>query len=315
MIKNPPVIKRVIREMGGTIEDFIPERGCFYANISGKRILFARKVEITRQPFVSRELEKSKDITYNLLRENKLPTAETRCFYKRSLDKKEALSSLESLVYPIAIKHSSGSNGKGVYLYVKSPERAYEMLIEKLPQYKYMIAQEMVHGREYRVLVLGEKVIGVIEMYAPYLIGDGVSSIAELCQERVSSTVQEVEINSDLESRLQEQDVNLKTILPKNERVNIKDRTADFFGWQLSTIDKDIHPGVEEICVAASKAVGKYLVGIDVICDNIAKDPKENAFSIIEINGKPDLYIHYDPDYGKSQNVIEHIVKYLLSIA
>jgi hypothetical protein len=67
MKKNLNIIKDSILKMGGTIEEFIPERGCFYINLSGKRILIERKISITRQSFISGQMTRCKDITHKLL--------------------------------------------------------------------------------------------------------------------------------------------------------------------------------------------------------------------------------------------------------
>ena len=66
MKKNPLIIKNAVLNMGGTIEEFIPERGCFYINVLGKRILLERKISITRQSLVSGQLTRCKDITHKL---------------------------------------------------------------------------------------------------------------------------------------------------------------------------------------------------------------------------------------------------------
>jgi len=48
MKKNPLIIKNAVLKMGGTIEEFVPERGCFYINVLGKRILLERKISIKK---------------------------------------------------------------------------------------------------------------------------------------------------------------------------------------------------------------------------------------------------------------------------
>jgi len=50
------------------------------------------------------------------------------------------------------------------------------------------VAQEMVFGKEYRVLVFGEKVIGALEMIHPHIIGDGVSTVSKMIKEKQSDT-------------------------------------------------------------------------------------------------------------------------------
>ena len=74
MIKNPPLIKMTVREMGGKIEELIPRRGIFYIHLRGKRMLVCRKFEIASNLTTGKETTKFKDLTYILLKEKGIPT-------------------------------------------------------------------------------------------------------------------------------------------------------------------------------------------------------------------------------------------------
>lgn len=315
MKKNPPIIKSVILKMGGTIEEFIPERGCFYINVLGKRILIERKMEITRQSFISRELTICKDITYKLLRDHGLPTPETECFYKKSYNKTKAEKQLNVLNYPIILKDAKGSNSRGIFPLIGDPQAALAVLEEELPHYRSMVAQEMVFGKEYRLLVLDEKIIGALEMIPPYALGDGVSTIRKIIEEKQQTTERRTEFDEKLEQILKVQSMTLESVMSKNEIAYIKRNSCLAEGGEMRDVTEIVHPEVEKICVEASKVVGKNLVGIDVICDDVSKNPDEQSFDILEINGKPDLYIHYRPTFGQVRNVVEDIVRFMVKIA
>lgn len=315
MKKNPLIIKNAILNMGGTIEEFIPERGCFYIKVLGKRILLERKISISRQSFVSGQLTRCKDITHKLLDEGGLPTPQTECFYKKNFSKQRAAVQLGMLKYPIILKDAEGSNSRGVFPLIGNLQDAMTLLEEELPHYRNMIAQEMVFGREYRILVLDEKVIGALEMIPPYAVGDGVSTIRKIIEEKQHFTERRTEFDEKLEQILKEQNFTLESIMTKNEIAYIKKSSCLAEGGETKDMTDLVHPNVEKICVAASKVVGKHLVGIDVICADVSKDPAEQSFYIIEINGKPDLYIHYKPTHGQTRNVVEDIVKFMVKVA
>lgn len=315
MKKNPRIIKNAILAMGGTIEEFVPERGCFYINIFGKRILLERKISIARQSFVSGQLTRCKDITHKLLCANNLPTPKTECFYKKSYDRKQAEKQLNNLAYPIILKDARGSNSRGIFPFIGNLRDAMDVLEDELPHFKSMIAQEMVFGKEYRLLVLDEKVIGALEMIPPYATGDGVSTLRSIINEKQSITEKRTAFDEKLEQFLKEQNVTLESVMPKSEIAYIKRNSCLAEGGETRDVTDVVHSNIEKICVAASKVVGKSLVGIDVMCADISKDPSEQSFNIIEINGKPDLYIHYDPTYGQTRNVVEDIVKFMVKTA
>ncbi|KKQ78454.1 MAG: UDP-N-acetylmuramyl tripeptide synthase [Parcubacteria group bacterium GW2011_GWC2_38_7] len=300
--------------MGGKIEEFVPERGCFYINVLGKRILLERKISITRQSFVSGQLTRCKDITHKLLIAHGLPSPNTESFYFKDFDKKKAQKSLAKLTYPVILKDATGSQSIGIFPFLKNVKEAYAVLTRELAEYRSMVAQEMVFGREYRILVLGEKVIGALEMIPPFIVGDGVSSIGKIINLKQDSTDRRTKFDKKLEQILKDQNVTLNTILPKKKVIYIKKSSCLAEGGETSNATERVHPGVEKICVAASKAVSKYLVGIDVICKDIEDKPTKKNFHILEINGKPDLYIHYNPTHGKTRNVVEDIVRFLVKV-
>ncbi|HAS00200.1 MAG: Cyanophycin synthase [Candidatus Moranbacteria bacterium GW2011_GWC2_37_73] len=315
MKKNPLIIKNAILNMGGTIEEFVPERGCFYINVLGKRILLERKISITRQSFVSGQLTRCKDITHKLLLAHNLPSPQSECFYKKSFIKQEAEKQLNNLKYPIILKDAQGSNSRGIFPLIGNLRDAMILLEEELPHYRSMIAQEMVFGKEYRLLVLDEKVIGALEMIPPYAVGDGVSTLRKIIEEKQDLTEKRTEFDEKLIQILKEQNFTLESVMTKNEIAYIKKSSCLAEGGETRDVTDSVHPDIEKICVAASKVVGKYLVGIDVMCDDISKKPVEQSFHIIEINGKPDLYIHYNPTHGRTRNVVEDIVRFMVKVA
>jgi len=85
MKKNSLIIKKVVAQMGGTVEKIVPERSCFLIKINGEKILFSRKFEIASDFLSGKMLTEHKDLTYVALKENDLPTPKSACFYKKSL--------------------------------------------------------------------------------------------------------------------------------------------------------------------------------------------------------------------------------------
>jgi cyanophycin synthetase len=312
MKKAPQIIKEVITEMGGKIEEFVPERGCYYINIKGKRVMLERHISITRQSFVSVNLTKCKEITYKLLMAQALPTPKTECFYNRTYNKIKAIEQLKKLSYPIIIKNASGSNSQGIVPFVETVTEANTILKKELPNLRSMVAQEMVFGKEYRILVLGNKIIGALEMIHPNIVGNGKSSIRKLIKEKQTSTQKRTSFDKTLNKTLKSQKVTLDTILSKKKVIYIKRNACLAEGGETRDVTDLVHKDVADICVEASKAVGKYLVGVDVICKDISKRQTKKSFNILEINARPDMYIHHNPTHGKPRNVLRDIIKYLV---
>ncbi len=314
MIKNPPLIKKVVEEMGGTIEEIVPERGYFCINLQGEKILVSRKFQIASDFISGKALTAYKDLTYVALKENNLPTPKSVCLYRKTLNENTLAQQLSPLVYPIVIKDAKGSNSKGVFTNIKDLASAKEIILREIKNFSSLIVQEMVFGKEFRVLSLENKSIGVLEMIPPRVFGDGKNTIKKLIEKKQNKKTSRTPFDQALDEILKEQGVTTKSVLEKDQAIFIKKNSCLAEGGETRDVTDLIHPAIERLCAKAGRAVGKYLIGIDIICDDISKDPEEQAFTILEINGKPDLYIHYKPTYGETRNVIKKIIEFILEL-
>ena len=131
MSTSLPIIKKVVTDMGGTIEEFVPERGCYYINLNSKRILLERYISITRQSYISSQLTRCKEMTNKILLANNLPALFTECFYNKTYNRAESLEKLEKLHYPIILKSAIGTCSQGIFPYIETPKEAIKVLKEQ----------------------------------------------------------------------------------------------------------------------------------------------------------------------------------------
>jgi len=314
MKKNQSIIKEVVEEMGGTIEKIIPERKYVCININNERIFISRKFEIASDFISGKMLTAHKDLTYVVLKKNNLPTPNSVCFYKKTLTSTDTEKKLSSLSYPIVIKDSNGSNSKGVFINIKNISEAKKIIFREIDKFKFLIAQEMIFGKEYRVLILGNEAIGVLEMIPPRISGDGKNTIRELIKKKQIKNLEKTNLDSILNNILKDQKVNLDTILEEGRAVLIKGISCLAEGGETRDTTELIHPEIKKICIQTARATGRSLAGIDLICDDIAMHPNKQTVSILEVNGKPDVYIHYNPTHGETQNVVKKIIYYILKL-
>lgn len=299
--------------MGGKIEEVIPERGYFYIKIKGKKILTTRKFKIAGNLIVGEETTKFKDLTYLLLKKHNLPTPKTVCFY-RKIAEKELNKKLESLKYPIIIKDAEGSQSIGIFPDISSKKEAKKILKREIKKIPKLIAQEMASGKEYRLTVLGNKVIGALRLIPPRVFGDGKNNVEELIKKKQRKTPRKTPFDANLIKLLKEQRHTLRSIPKNGEIVYLRRNSSLNEGGETEDVTNSVHKEAVRICVQASKATWKYLVGIDVMCDDITRDPKKQNFNIIEINGKTDIYLHYNPTRGKTRNVVKDIINFILKL-
>jgi len=311
MIKNPPIIKKVVREMGGKIEELIPRRGYFYIFLKGKRFLVSRKFKIASNLTTGEETTKFKDLTYLLLSEKGIPTPKTISIHKK-LTPNRLQARLKTLKFPIIIKDAQGSQSQGIFANIADIKTAEKIIIKEIKNFPRLIAQEMVTGDEYRITVLGNKLLGAVKLIPPRITGNGKDNIKKLIEQKQKNARRKTPFDSSLNNTLSEQEFSLRSIPKKGTVVYIRRNSVLDEGGETEDATDQVHTKIKAMCTSAAMATGKYLAGIDVMCDDISKDPREQNFNIIEINGKPDIYLHYNPTRGKTRNVVKDIVNFIL---
>lgn len=314
MIKNILLIKKVVEEMGGTFEDVLPERGCYYIHLRDKSFLIKRKFRIAKNFISIVEATAYKDLTYTLLRRCSLPTPTTVFFFRKNFRREEVKEKLADIKFPIIIKDSAGSNSQGIFPYIKNLGEAQSIINEEILNFRSLIAQEMIFGKEYRVLMLNGRVIGALEMIPPRIFGNGKDTIEQLIQEKQKHTRRKTPLDRALKRILKEQGFSLEYILADGETASIRKSSSLAEGGETRDVTDLVNKKVVSVCAKASDAIGHSLAGIDLICDNISLDPSAQTFGILEINGKPDIYIHYSPNHGKPRNVVRDIINFILKL-
>lgn len=300
--------------MGGTIERIIPERSYYYIKLGEEKIFINQKFVINSDLFSRKQPTNFKDLTYVFLRDNDIPTPNTVCFYRKSLTEEKMAQELQKLSYPIVIKDASGSYSLGVFTDIKDQEEAREVILKEIKKFPSLIAQEMVFGREYRILVLEDRIIGALEMIPPRIFGDGEKTTRELIENKQEKTEKRTPLDTILVELLQKQAETLTSIPKKGKEIWLRTSSCLAEGGETTDSTDIINEDVKKLCIKAARAVDKKLAGLDVICDDITKSPLEQKINIIEANRRPDLYIHYNPTHGKTRDVIKNIIEFILKL-
>jgi glutathione synthase/RimK-type ligase-like ATP-grasp enzyme len=154
MDKNSEVIIPAIKEMGGEVEVINSKRQAFLIKYKKINFLITRKFKIGIDFLNNSELTTFKDLTAELLFRKGLPTPKT-VLLCRDDDENNLREKLKELDFPIIIKDAAGSKSKGIFPDIKNINEAINVVTNNLKNFKRLVAQKMVSGREFRVLVLG----------------------------------------------------------------------------------------------------------------------------------------------------------------
>jgi len=217
----------------------------------------------------------------------------------------------------IVIKPTQQLGGAGITILPQNEEqvlKAYEKALKETQSKSKskVIAEEFIHGENYRFLVLDNEVIGVVRRKAAHVIGNSKNTIRELIstknKEREDSLLKPIQIDNEVTLKLQRENLNLESVPEEGKDVILRYNCNLTTGGTTQECMKEVHDYYKQIAIKAVKTVGSKFGGVDIITENISKPTK---LVINEINYNPSLRLHYKVNEGDVVKVAIPIMKYL----
>ncbi len=251
-------------------------------------------------------------LTKELLSGQCIPVA-TGSKVQNSLD---LLLKAENIGYPIVVKPTYGNQGKGVFVNIKNEKQALEAYNILIKDYKDIMIEKFITGRDYRVCMVDGEVAAVSERIPPYVVGNGASTVKQLISEvnkderrgkGHEKPLTKVKMDEALTAHISKYGYALNSILPDGTKLTLRENAnLSTGGIAIDCTDLICKENIE-ICKRAAKAIGLNICGIDICCNDISV-PLEEQGSIIEINAAPGIRMHHYPYSGKRRNVAGAIV-------
>ena len=183
-----------------------------------------------------------------------------------------------------------------------------------------VVVESFVTGSDYRVLVIGGRMVAIAQRVPAHVIGDGKHTVAELVEitnqdprrgighEKVLTRIKVDDAALDL---VKKQGFEIDAVPPKGEMVKLAD-TGNMSTGGIS-IDRtwEAHEDNVEIAEEAARVVGLDVAGIDFLAPDIAQPVRETGGAIVEVNAAPGFRMHTHPTEGEPQYVAKHVVDLL----
>ncbi|HET6893539.1 MAG TPA: cyanophycin synthetase [Pyrinomonadaceae bacterium] len=280
----------------------------------GRHLRYVQAAVTDQTSAIAVELAQDKEQTKNRLRQNSIPVPDGQVVYSL----KEANQVLKKMKKPVVVKPVSGHQGHGVSLEVSTRDDM-KIAFKAARQFSSAILiEEMFPGRNYRVLVVGGKVVAASERFPCQVTGDGVSSIRELIAEENKNPLRgdghekpltKIKVDSEVIAHLKHGGLSLDSIPDPNEIITLSNRTNLSVGATACDVTDQIHPVITRMCERATRLIGLDVCGVDVVVPDIAAPCTVGG--IIELNASPGLRMHHYPSEGKARDVAEAIVEAL----
>jgi cyanophycin synthetase len=262
------------------------------------------------------EMAGDKQLTKRLLDGASIPTP--RGIVARSLE--EALDSLNELRLPVAVKPLNGNQGRGVSLNLSTADQVSEAWKSACALSSSVVVEEFLQGRDYRVLVVGGKVVAASERQPASVVGDGVRSIAKLveaenrnpqCGENHEKPLTKIKLDAQAVALLAQNGRTLDDIPAVGEQVRLCQTANLSTGGTARDVTDEIHPEVACVCERAARVIGLDICGVDLIAPDISRPLPESGAGIVELNASPGIRMHHFPGAGSPRDVGSAIVKML----
>ena len=246
----------------------------------------------------------NKQVTKKVLEKHKIRVPKGGIYYTE----RSALRNLPNV--KSVVKPTSTNFGIGIGFTDAGEKIQYKKAVQEAFKHgDSVIVEEFVEGKEFRLLVIGRKVVGVIHRIPANITGDGIHKIKELIKLKNANPKnfkikkEHIRTGEAEKSKLRKQGLTINSIPNKGQQVFLRDNSNVSTGGDPIDMSEDVHKSYKEAAVKAAKAMNARICGVDLIIKDIKKPATKNNYAIIETNFNPVLKFHNFPQEGKNRKV------------
>ena len=220
---------------------------------------------------------------------------------------------------PVVVKPRDGNQGKGVTVNITNREH-FDSALRAAGDHGAVMVEKYLPGDDFRLLVVGDRLVAAARRDPPQVIGDGVHTVRQLV-ERVNAdprrgdghatSLTKIRFDDIAVVRLASQDLTPESVPEQGRRVVLRNNANLSTGGTATDVTDDVHPDVAARAVAAARMVGLDICGVDLVCETVNRPLEDQHGGVVEVNAAPGLRMHLSPSYGKGRAVGEAIVDHL----
>jgi len=300
----------------GAIVDAAVARGIPYRRLTkGSMVQFGwgakqrriQAAEVDSTSAVAESIAQDKDLTKKLLRAAGVPVPLGRPV----TDVDDAWAVARQVGLPVVVKPQDGNQGKGVTVNITTREHL-EVAYKAAAEHGEVMVEKFLPGSDFRLLVVGNKLVAASRREPPQVVGDGLHTVRELVDivnqdprrgEGHATSLTKIRFDDIAVARLEVQELTPESIPAKGRRVILRNNANLSTGGTATDVTDDVHPSVAARAVAAAQMVGLHICGVDVVCESMLRPLESQNGGVVEVNAAPGLRMHLSPSYGKGRAV------------
>ena len=277
----------------------------------GKYLHYVQAAMTDQTNVIAVELAQDKEETKDRLERHGIPVPKGKVVYTL----KQANKAAGELGRPVVVKPVNGRKGLGVSLEVSTLEEMKGAFEAAKEFSSAILIEEMLAGRNYRVAIVGGRMVAASERLLPHVIGDGVSTIRELIATENRNPLRgdghekpltKIKVDSDVINHLQHAGMSLDAIPKHGEHVTLSNRSNLSTGATAQDVTDQVHPTITRMCERAARLIGLDVCGVDLVIPDIAMPMTSGG--VIELNASPGLRMHHYPSAGMPRDVGQAVV-------
>ncbi len=231
----------------------------------------------------------------------------------------EAWRFAQEIGLPVVVKPLDGNQGKGVTVNIVDREH-FGIAYSAANKYGQVLVEKFLPGQDFRLLVVGDKLVAAARREPPLVVGDGVHTVRQLVEqvnadprrgEGHATSLTKIRFDDIAVARLKVQGLEPESVPEKGQRVILRNNANLSTGGTATDVTDEVHPEVAARAVAAARMVGLDICGVDVVCESMQRPLEEQSGGIVEVNAAPGLRMHLTPSYGKGRDVGQAVIDYM----
>ncbi|MFC0168906.1 cyanophycin synthetase [Pseudoduganella danionis] len=262
---------------------------------------------------IGEAIAQDKELTKKLLHAAGVPVPIGRT----AEDAEDAWAAALEIGLPVVVKPKDGNQGKGVTVNVMTKEHLEKAFHTAREFRDDIMVERYLPGHDFRLLVIGNKLVAAARRDPPQVVGDGVHTVRELVNivnadprrgSGHSTSLTKIRFDDIALARLALQDLEADSVPAKGQRVILRNNANLSTGGSATDVTDDVHPEVAARAVEAAQMIGLDICGVDVVCESVLQPIENQRGGVVEVNAAPGLRMHIAPSFGKGRAVGEAIV-------
>ena len=272
--------------------------------------------ETGQTPLLAENIAQDKDWTRQLLETVGVPVPQGRVVVSRE----DAWAAAQEIGLPVVVKPQFGSQGNGVSINLHSEQQVLDAFDNANAFNCSVVTESFKEGADYRILVIGSKMVAASLREPAQIIGDGFSTVSQLVAlvnkdprraESHAGVLSPIPLDPISLAVLASQGLALDSIPDKGAKVLIRKNANLSTGGTAKDVTDLVHPQVATLAISAARQLGLDISGVDIITSDISKPLAETNGAVVEVNAGPGLRMHLEPSEGKGRPVGKAIVSML----